>query len=38
MPNNDLDLYAINVEPDDSYFLKVGNLPMNFQVNVHNFK
>ena len=38
MPNDDLDLYAINVEPDDSYFLKVGNLPMNFQVNVHNFK
>ena len=21
-----------------TYFLKVGNLPMNFQVNVHNFK
>ena len=38
MPNDDLDLFAINVEPDDSYFLKVGNLPMNFQVNVHNFK
>lgn len=35
--NNDLELHSLDVEPDDAFFLKVGDHPLGIQVNIHNY-
>ena len=36
--NSTPQFYSIDVEPDDTYYLKVGNLPIKVTTTIHNFK